>query len=216
MDTQSNFDFVRNDLYVDHKVVLAMIQSRFKSIDFEEEDVMNFCQEAENEIGDIENMVKFIEVAIPVDNFVRCLIPCNVHRILDVYSRPRDPKSTVRFNRNPDGRYLYFDPELRLTKIYINYIGNPVNKDGVYLIVRGHEIACMYYSIYHALMEDALMGKIDRNIWKMIRDETPLRMIEAGSSIRHMTHEDWNRLNIIQGNMIPKIGGITLLNTQFS
>lgn len=216
MDTQSNFDFIRNDLYVDHKVVLAMIRSRFKTLEFIEEDIMNFCQEAEREIGDVENMVKFIEIPVPLENNYRGLLPCNIYRILDVYSRPKDNTSRILFNRNKDGRYLYVESKYKLDKVYMNYVGNPVNKNGLPLIVRGHEMACMYYALYNSLMESAMLGKIDGNMWAMIRNESPLRIASAVGSVRHMTHEDWNHLNIIQGNMIPKIGNISLLNTQFS
>lgn len=216
MDTQSSFDFVRNHLYVDHKLVLAKMQSRLKSYTFDETDVMNWCQEVEKEIGDVESMVQYIEVSIPVDNYTMATLPCNIFKIYDIYSKPQDHKSVVNFSYGKDGRNIYINSELRLNKIYINYVGNPVNKDGIPLIVRTHEMACVYYCLYNSLMEDALLGNVDKQMWMLFNQRASNFIAQAVGSLRNMTNDDWNKLNIIQGNQVPRIGNIKLLNTNFS
>lgn len=215
MDTSLNFDFVRNDLYCDHKLIMAKMQSRFKNQTFYEEEVMNYCQECEQQIGDIDSMVKFIEIPLIVTDFSKALMPCNVFKIMDVYLQPKDNNSRVNYNRNGDGRYLFFDTDLRLRRVYINYIGTPVNRDGIPLIVRAHEMACLYYSLYNSLMEVASEGKFDMSMWGLFRNETPLRIAEAIGSKRHRDSADMNHLDIIRGNMVPKIGSMSLLNTTF-
>lgn len=209
----SNFEMVRNDKYVDHHVILSGMNSLFKKIDFNEIDVINWCQEIETrEICDVDNMVKFVEVPLAVDDFVFVTKPCNIYKILDVFDKHNNP---VPFTTNQNGTKLVLRPEKKHTMVYINYVGMPVNEQGIPLVIRGHENACIYGCLQNALMEPAAMGEINANFYAMIQQKATNFIIEARGTIRHKTREDWNKLNIIQGNIVPKIGGLSLYHLNF-
>lgn len=209
----SNFEYVRNDKYVDHRVILAGMMSLFKQRDFSEVDVINWCQEVETRnICDVDNMVKFVKIPLAVEDFTFIDKPCNVYRILDLFDGRNNP---IPFTTNQNGTRLVVRRELRLTSVQMNFVGMPVMDDGTPLIIRGHENACIYKCLANALMEDFSLGKLNANFYDMIQKKATNYIIEARGTLRHKTREDWNKLNIIQGNIIPKIGGISLYHLNF-
>lgn len=210
---QSNFEYIRNNKYIDHRVIMGNLMSLFKQKDFNEPDIINWCQEVETrDIGDVDNMVKFVQVPLKVDNFVSADLPCNIYRILDVFNANETP---IPFTTSQNGSKLIFRKELNLTGVYINYVGMPVSEDGTPLIVRGHENACLYKCITNAFMEDFALGKISQGAYALWEQKATGYILEASSNRRHYTREDWNNLNIIQGNLIPKIGGLSLYHLMY-
>jgi hypothetical protein len=183
----------------------------FKEKQFDEEDILNWCQEVETlYIADPDGMVMFQEVPIEVDNGI-ALLPPNIYKLKDVYQKKggqrrvsfRHIKSYLRI---PDYKGI----------VYLNYIGTPLDDDCYPLIHKDHQAACETYCKINSFEEDMMTGKINSNVffdWKQRFDG----MIQGAKvSFRDWDGERYEQMNIIIGSQIPKIGFVPMANDQFA
>ena len=200
-----------NHLYTDHKNIMARLSRTFTMKTINEADIIEWCQEAETDIiQDVDNMYKFIEVELDIEND-RAYLPCNIYKILDVYLTPED--STSRIDYYKVGPYISVDSSQNYTSIYIDYLGNPVDlKTGIPLIVRGHEIACEAYCTWKLFYQDIIMDKISVDAKNRIEMKMSYELAAAiGTSKRHKDRSDMNREMIIRGNWVPRLANLKLI-----
>ena len=204
---------VVNTKFVSTDIVLANLGRNFKKVIWDPNDVLEWCMQLETEmIADIDAMYEFVEVKLPVTN-KQAETPCNVHRILDVYTSPGNPKSKVSyFNK---GKYLHFNSNFNSTYVYITYYGTAIDLDtGEPLILKTHIKACEAYCVQQAFYEKFLNNEINGQQWGVIDQRVSEGCnIAMAQGIRFKDRQDLMNGNIIHGNMISKIG-LTTLYTQ--
>ena len=185
---------------------MSKLSQIFKLKQFDEEDILNWCQEVETiYIADPDSMAQYMEIPLEVTNGI-VQLPSNIYKMLDVYNNPRDnARLTFRKVNQRLTVSNYADPVL-----YINYIGTPLNEDCIPLIHEDHQPACETYCKINAYAEEMLLGKINQNEyadWKIRFDG----MIQsAKGSYRDYDNERLRKMDIILGSQIPKIGFMPL------
>jgi hypothetical protein len=204
---------MNNQKYVTPDVIAYELGREFKSKKWDIGDVRTWCGIVETRyVKDIETMMKFEEVPLTVTSNM-LLLPCNVFRILDVYE---SVNKNLTYKNN--GAYLY-DFKYNGVKqtysdnftLYLNYIGINIDEStGEILIVKGHEEACKTFCKIEAFAEDAAYGRFSKDIWAMWKEEFSGQFKAARYNVQHKSRLDIDNLNIIRGNMIPKIAGIEL------
>lgn len=201
-----------NSKFVSTDIVLANLGRNFKKINWDPMDVLEWCMQMETEmLADVDSMMEFIDIKLKVTN-KQAPLPCNVHRILDVYKTPGNPKSKVSyFNK---GAYLNFNSDFDSDYIYINYYGTTIDiESGSPLILRTHIKACEAYCVQQAYLERYLNNEINGQQWSVIDQRvTEGCNIALSQGIRFKDRQDLTNLNVIKGNMITKIGLTTLYN----
>lgn len=204
-----------NNLYVTHKVILAALARVHKKKNWQEAEIMEWCQECLNQIVmDVETMVKYVEIGLsvprtgPEKNMV--YTPCNVFRLLDVYDA-----SGNRIDYSYSGSHIVLPSTNTLSTIYINYIGTPINENGIPLIPKSQIMACETYCKVKGFEEDVAYGLFNAQIWNLW-DQKVSNMILAGKNDwRFKDRHQIDRLNIIHGNLVPVIGSIKLVHKEF-
>jgi len=206
-----NYD---NSKYTDHLNILARLTRYIKQKEFHPDDVMEWCQEVETDyLGDVDNMFLFLQVPLVVTNYAAKL-PCNVHRVIDIYTDPNDNGSIVFANN--DGAKLFLGNWYNKDYVYINYYGTPINDQGVPMIIRGHEQACEAYCILKVYYEDILNDKVSTRSAVEMKEEFRNKLNMARRMVfRHMTREDVNKGVIIRHSMITHIGNLALKQKEF-
>lgn len=204
-----------NNLYITHKVILASLARTHKRKNWQENEIMEWCQEClNNVIVDVETMTKYVEIGLEVPttgtqkNMV--YLPCNIFRLLDVYDG-----SDNRIDYSYNGSYIILPSDNTLTAIYINYIGTPIDENGIPLIPKTQQIACETYCKVKGFEEDVAYGNFNAQLWMMWKNElTP--MISAGKNdYRFRDRHAIDKLNIIHGNLTPVIANIKLVHKEF-
>lgn len=153
-----------NILFTDHRDITQRLSQYISQKNIQEADIMEWCQQAENEyILDMTALWKYINVPLVVNNGI-VLLPCNVQRIIDVFTSPNNSASRIEYANNRG--YIFLGEDTSLTTIYINYIGTPITEDGIPLIAKGHEAACELYCMTKIYFEDSLYGKINPQIYE--------------------------------------------------
>lgn len=193
-----------NQKYTTYLDIWNRLTTSFKHKEIQEGDVIAWCAECETEwIRDTEALTQFLKVAIPVVDY-QAPVPCNVFRILDVYSDPNNNQSTLSYYNN--GSYLIFNSDMKYTTIYMNYDGITVDQDSGYpLIKKGHEQACEAFCIWKLFYEDWLNNKIDNTKWSYIDDQKNIQIDAAAASIRDYDRSRLRNIRTIMNNMIPSI-----------
>ena len=180
----------------------------FKTTQFNEEDILNWCQEVETiYIADPDSMILYKTIPLPLSNgFVT--LPPNLYKILDVYDNPKK-NNRLSYNKLPKKLYI---PNVKEETIYLNYVGTPINEDCIPLIHADHQPACETFCLINHFMEDALNNKINQNMyfdWKQRFDG----MIQAAKAYgRDWDAQRLQRMDIILGSQIPKIGFMPLVH----
>jgi len=207
---------VTNDSrYVSHHVIAANISRKWKSKTFNLTDIMEWCSIAETSfLKEIDKMVHFyqIDLVVDTDNHT-ALLPCNIFRILDVYSDPNNSESAVSSYNN--GSHLILPDTYTGDVIYINYVGQPISDEGEPLIIKGHENVCETYCLMCLFEEDAHLGKFPYQAWKEWDNKMSGQIAATKNDMRHYDRSYFNKLTIIRGNMIQKIGNVGLYHSQF-
>jgi len=205
--------------FVKADVISNRLNRQFRYKEFDPELVAEYCAQAEIEyIADVNIMNIFKSVPLTVGFQKMVLLPCNVFRILEVYN-----DSDPRLSYNKTATHLTHIIDLTSGEeveeddtIYITYIGVPVDpKTGEILIPSGHEPALETYCKMKFFEEDALLGKIDKNMWVLWSNQFSGQVSHVKSSFRHIDRLKINNLNVIQGNMLPQIGRLPLIHEQF-
>lgn len=205
-----------NHLYTDHNEIIARLSLRIKKKDFSEVEIMTWCQEVEtHHIKDTNTMWRFLEVALEThdysNDYKMVELPCNIYRLLDVYGDPNNPISHL------ESKFLNKDNKINLLVenkgqkyIYINYIGTPIDENGTPLIAKAHIEACITYCLMMLYYEDYLERQ--NPVATELERKFSGQMAHAKNSVRHLTKEHFNRLNVINGDMIESIGNMRTLN----
>lgn len=210
---------VDNSRYVDHNVIMATMSLYVKDKPLNALEIMNWCQEAETKyIKDPLTRWKYLQIPLTVTEQNMALLPCNVYRVLDVYTNPADNKSTVEHQNT--GAYLVFGTGFaeRFSTIYINYEGTPIDPDtGVPLILKGHEKACEAYCVQMLYYSDYLGGRLTTDRWMYITQDFENKARSARNGfVRHMTRASLDKPHIIHGNMIRVIGDQALAHSEWT
>ena len=202
---------IHNHLYTDHKNIYARLTRKVKSKRIDEGDIIEWCQEVEIDIiQDMDNMYKFVEAEFTVENN-RVFLPCNVYKILDVYTTPDDTTSRIYYYKA--GSFISFDAAESYTTIYIDFIGSPVDLEtDVPLIIRGHEIACEAYCMWNIYFEDIISDKISIDAKNRLESRKDNELAAClSSSERHRDRQDRNRDMTIMMNWTPRPANIRLI-----
>lgn len=202
---------VKNYKYLHPKYILSNLARKFKSKQIQMGDIIEWCAFAEtNHIKDIGSMISFQGIGIEISGGVAKL-PCNIFRIEDIYDE--DERHLYVSN---NGEYLSNIKDEHGTSlddgdyVYLNYAGIPVDDEGVPLVTAGHEIACETFCKINLFEEDALFGKIDRNIFIQWKAEFSGQVLAARNSFRFQTRKDVEYMALPLLNMIPKIADLPI------
>ena len=150
-----------NNKFFSAKEVYAKIVSTYKrkSSEITILNVMRWCSELMTEIlrdpvGHIQNtkvQIGYGQNYIVQDN--RVPVPFNIIKLQAVY----DQEMRLVEDYSYQGETIYFRPENKPQKVYIDYLSIPVDEDGFPLIKRGYEAAAYAYCVYKMYEEDASM-----------------------------------------------------------
>jgi hypothetical protein len=204
---------INDSKYVSHHVIHADIARVYKSKSIDINDIMEWCAQVDTRyITDVDKMVLYLQVPLTVDtDNHQALLPCNVFRILDVYD---DDDEIVSFYNN--GTYIILPEDYVDESVYINYVGTAIADNGEPLIIKGHENACETFCKLRLFEEDMTLGRFPAQIWIMWDNQFSGQCSASMNDFRHFSREYFNKLNVIQGNMIPKIGQLPLYHKNFS
>lgn len=195
---------------------MARIGRKYKSRILVEADIIEWCQEVECDIiGEVDDMYPYIGFPLDVVNS-RAKLPCNVYRILDVYTTLRNDSSRVPFTRLKG--YIGLDPDMDYTSVYIDYYGTPIDfETGIPLIQVGHEFACEAHCTYNMFLDDISNNKISQYFAEKLEAKQTGEILAACGShrIRHKTRDQMNREQAIHYNMIPKPASFNLINGRY-
>lgn len=201
---------IDNQKFTTHHNILSRISMKYKSKEFNPDDVMEWCQMVETEyICDIDTMIKFLNVKLPVVGG-KAMLPCNVYRVVNVFTDPNVRHSTIQNYNN--GAYLFFNSNFKGDFVYINYIGTNIDETGIPLIVKGHEQACETFVKMSAFEEDAVTGKFPAQIWSMWNQQFSGQCEAAKSDFRHYQDIKLEKMDMIKMNFIPRVGNKPLLH----
>jgi hypothetical protein len=206
----------KNSFYTDHHEVMASLGLYLKRKDFSEVEVMRWCQEVETlHIKDLSTMWRFEEIKIETidynSDWKLFELPCNVFRLLNVYEDPDNPISHLEHKwLNQNNRVYKMVENRNQDSIYINYIGTPISDDGVPLILKTHVQACETYIQMKLYWEDTLDGKSQVG-WHLSKKFSG-QVTHLKNDVTHLDAEHFNRLNVINGDMIESIGNMRILN----
>lgn len=206
-----------NSKYVSAEVIMADLARKYKSFEWDLDDVIEWCAQVEtNYIPEVNQMVHYVKVPLTVTSR-QVELPCNIHRILDVYD---SDEARVQYYNN--GAFLV---DLRddtgeelddsVETIYINYVGLPLDDDGIPLILKGHEPACETFCKINFFEEKVALGEFSPDLWEKWNQQFSGQITSAKQSVRHMDRYDIDKLNIIKGNMIIKIGSMPIKQNTF-
>lgn len=207
--------------YITHDVILKSLRRNFKSIEFDEEDVLNWCQEVETlYVADPNAMVKYLEIPLNVTNTRRVKIPTNNFKLLDVYA-PAEYNYQGRSNRQrrvnfrEQARYIVLDNDYDHDRVMINYIGTPLDDDTCLpLINADHQPACETFCKINAFEEHSAFNKISVNLyhdWKQ-RFDGMIQGVKGG--VRGWSRDKFAKMTIIMGDKLPRIGFMTLAHRE--
>lgn len=209
---------IYNSKYFDHLYILNRLSRVYKQKQFNDDDVMVWCQEVEREIiADVEHMPKYEEIDIEVTNGILTL-PCNLYRLLDVYD---SSEGRILYQSNGTNLYGLKDTSGNEisdgTTIYINYRGSAIDLvTGIPLCLRGHEFVCETFVKIRAFEEDSGLQKFPYNTWQMWNTQLGGQVTAAKQNYINMDRSKINDITIIKGNMIPRIGNLPLSHNQFN
>jgi len=200
-----------------HDTIIDRISRVHKKKLINKGDIIEWASECETDyIEDVHNMVGYAGIKLPVKNH-RTFLPCNVYRILKLYSSRGNKESDVPFQRT--GRWLYLSQKLNVDFVYIDFYGLQIGSDGIPLIMEGHMQAVEAFCVEKLYYEDFLTEKMSESRWNAIHQDCVNKLRETTGSFRNYTKEDLNKLHFIQYNLVPKIGtmefSIDDLNTHF-
>jgi hypothetical protein len=198
--------------FITHEVIYNKLITLFKAKDFDEEDVMNWCQEVETVyVADPNAMLRYEEIPLTIAYASgKVLLPVNIYKLRDVYNK--DQKA-LKHRRN--GRYLIVNNANVGDVIYINYIGTPIDERGIPMIHKDHQPACETYCKIQAYQEDALNNTINMNIYNDFQVRFDGMCQAAKGGFRSWDSDRFQKMNIILGNQIPRIGYMPLSHSQF-
>ena len=186
--------------YISHKTILANLQRNFKHKQFDEEDILNWCQEVEVlYVADPDAMVQYLQVPLTVGSNRRVQLPSNIYKLQAVYEfdeKPENQNQRIHYRRLPNTVVLNKDPKNPV--VLVNYIGTALDSDCLPQIDRNHQPACETWCKIQEFEEEALHGKIDRTLyfdWKQ-RFDGQIQAVKGG--VDKWDDQDWAKMTMIQ------------------
>jgi hypothetical protein len=206
--------------FVSCGVVSSMLARSHKHLVFDKWDIVEWCAEAIKNVGNFESFHHFIpehdrECHLKIKN-KQALLPCGVYRLLRVYHRGVPMNNTdyirndayLRFVRhhddwdNDDGED---DDNFIPRRVTIEYLGIPVDKDGMPKIDEIMIQACYWYCIKMLMTEDFLFGKVSPAAFGYVEEQYGKYVQKAKSSFKNTSRNDMDEIAMIMYNMIPKM-----------
>jgi hypothetical protein len=208
--------------FVSCSVVCSMIARSHKHLVFDKWDVVEWCAEAIKNVGNFESFKHFFpehdkECHLKIRN-KQALLPCGVYRLLGVYHRG-NPMNNTDYIRNDN--YLRFikhhddwdvddgdsdgDDGFIPRRITIDYIGVPVDEEGMPKIDEIMIQACYWYCLKMLMLEDYMNGKVSPQVYNMLDENYGKYVQKAKSSFKNTSRNDMDEISMILLNMIPKI-----------
>jgi len=206
-----------SSLYTDHEDIASrlarVLKESNKTID--DNDIIAWCQEVETEFcPDQDNMAIYECAELPVNDH-KAKVPCNTYRILAVYSHKGDPSSLIPYKKNKNGGWISLSPDSRYQKIYVDYVGTPIDHEtGLPLIIKGHEQACYWYCMFNIFFPDSISNppRISPNGWQNIQNYKENEILAArGVNLRHKDKADIRNLDRIKFELIRVPGHLRSL-----
>lgn len=200
--------------YITAHTIGSRIARNNKTIEFDIYDIVEWCAEAEINIGDFEGFQRYNNVSITVKD-KKALLPCNVYRLLQV----KGAGSAV-YNYENNGTYLIFQdnssqgsssaganpPNTGELQLFIDYLGIPIDPDTNFPLIKdGHQEACYWYCMTKLMLEDYLNRKIDEGRWAFIQGQYGKYVQKAKSGFQYVSRDDMDKMAMIVTNMIPRI-----------
>ena len=187
-----------------YQTILDSITRIHRNKPINEGDIIEWVSECETDhIQDVENMIGYSGLRLEVRN-KKALLPCNVYRILKVYTSKTDRNSDVNYVQVK--RWLNMPSNYDKDYVYVDFYGLRIDENGMPQIMDGHLPALQAFCVHNMYYEDWLLGKIDNSRWMFIYEDMVNKVRDVRNSLRNVNFEDLNKLHFIQFNMVPKIG----------
>jgi hypothetical protein len=198
--------------------VCSMISRSHKHLIFDKWDIVEWCAEAIKNVGNFESFHHYIPEHERVCHLKiknrQAILPCNVYRLLRVYHRGV-PMNNTDYIRND--RYLRFikhhddwdeddgDDDFIPRRITIEFIGIPVDEEGLPKIDEIMIQACYWYCLKMLMTEDFLFGKVPPVAFEYLEEQYGKYVQKAKSSFKNTSRNDMDEIAMIMYSMVPKI-----------
>ena len=184
--TQNSHD--RNYRFVTIDTVAAMLARRHKGLNFEKDDIIEYCRECIEEIADPDTcLLKKSDVELTVQNSVAEL-PCDVYRLLSVRVNGVTPSRSIV----DDGTYLHMN--FQSGKIRIDYFYLPETRDRMPIVALPARMACYYYCLLAIKGDDYERGLITQNVWNNWQTQYNYQVSRARGSFKNISRDDLNEI----------------------
>lgn len=168
--------------------------------------IAEWCAEIEVEVlGHYSQFIRYDKHEITVVDG-KALLPCNIHRLLDVYNSSNT--RIMRYHNN--GVYISFSEYggsvADGSTLYINYKGIPIDSEtGFPLFLRGHEQACYTGCVLRLHEEDYSMGKMRGDVYETMQTKYEVALRSANTGFRHVSRNDMKDYLAVVCNAIQKV-----------
>jgi hypothetical protein len=197
---------MNNNKYFSAEKIFARLSrnQKQKMLNYSIGDIIEWCAEIEIEvIGDAPQFEKFEDVELTVIDGT-ALLPCNIYRIKDIFL---STGKRIMGVHNDGDKLIFSENEYYPAtgeKIYINYLGIPLDKKGYPVMLKGHEQALYWGCVVRMYEEDYSTGNIHPNVYNdfTIRYESALNA--AGSGMRHRSKNELKDYMAVILNAIQK------------
>jgi hypothetical protein len=182
--------------------VLAKFNSRNKDLQVDEDDIIDWCSEIVQSVGNLDYMTFFKGVEIKVNKNRIAMLPCNFYKLDYLFIngcamnssdfRVRSRKS-ISFTKN-------------IECVTIDYYGIPLDDEGYPELANDDVVeACYWYCLEMLMMDDWLTSKLSETKYEIIKNNKKESMTEASSSLRSWTKNRQSDFNRVLLNMHPKL-----------
>lgn len=179
---------------------MAKLGRNFKERNWDEADVIEWCQEVEtNIIGNVDSMIRYVDWELIVKNG-QVQIPCFCYKVESI-SLGKNKQSVFKPNRRET--FLDVSKYIRNGYVYITFVGMPIDEETGYPLIQAtHADLCYWYCIKCAYTEPYLNGNIDHSRWDYINNTVALKAVEVSQNLRDWTEADYNIMAKIFGTNI--------------
>lgn len=194
---------IDNHKYTTYKEIAARVSKIIKHKEINPADIMSWAIECETEwIGDFPSLVHYRKVKIKVvDKSAR--IPPYCSRLLDVYEDPQRNDKAIPYYNN--GAYIVLNSDYKKDHLYINFMGLAIDEDGIPMIKKGHEEACLRHILVNLYYEDFLTGRISPTAYGEMKEERNLQVQAAVQDLSNYDRKQLMEIAAIHMNMMPHI-----------
>jgi len=197
---------MNNQKYFSGEKIFARLSRNYKTkmLSHSIGDIIEWCAEIEVEVlGHAIQFVKFQDVELTVIDG-KALLPCNIYRLTDIFLHSGKRLMSVhndgdKLSFGEDG-YVPADGE----KIYINFMGIPLDEKGYPMFLKGHEQALYWGCVVRMFEEDYAMQRIHPNIYNDITIRYESALNASGTGMRHHSKNDLKNYMAVILNAIQK------------